>query len=152
MNPSHEKFLKAITGEYPAQVESMSQYKEIRPPVSEEYLRNLCGEDPELISLFDEMIEYFYRYTRDVCAQEAIKHEGITENNEEIQRLDGPRTILHNTMIDSVKIFARNLNKKGKDSTWIGPIDKKGRAGYAQLALLSTIAAISAQAEVKPNQ
>jgi hypothetical protein len=137
MGISHES-LVSITEQFPEKTAEMKLYAEIEPPVTEEYLEALCEGDEDLKELFDEMLVYFYRYTRDVCEQESLKNEGITDNIEEIKRLDGPRTILHNTMIESVKIFARNLRKKGKDSSWIEGIDKKGRAGYAQLALLTT--------------
>lgn len=142
MNPSNERLLHKITDEFPAQVKGMDKYREILPPISEQQLFDMCEGDPGMIELYDEMIEYFYRYTRDVCEQEALKHEGIVENNEEIIRRDGPRTLLHNTMIESVKIFARNLQKRGKDTSWLAAIDKKGRIGYASLALLITLAGI----------
>lgn len=151
MNPSNERLLNRITDEFPVQVKSMDKYRDRVPPVTEDYLLGLCEGDPELIELFDDMIEYFYRYTRDVCEQEALKAEGIVENNEEIKRLDGPRTILHDTMIDSVKIFARNLQRKGKDSSWIADIDKKGRIGYANLALLTTLSDIPAGQSATSN-
>ena len=92
MNPGNERLIHKITDEFPVQVKKMDRYREITPSVTEDYLLGLCEGDPELIELFDEMIECFYRYTRDVCEQEALKAEGIAENNEEIKRLDGPRT------------------------------------------------------------
>jgi hypothetical protein len=138
MGASHERLLTEITSEFPVQVEKITNTPEMEPPVSMDYLRELCGDDGNLIALLEDMIEYFYRYTKDVCEQESLIKKGIQENLEEIQLKDGPRTILHNTMIDSVKIFARNLREKGKDASWIENIDKKSRIGYAQLALLTT--------------
>ena len=110
----------------------------IEPPVSETYLFGLCEGDEGLINLFDEMIEYFYRYTKDVCIQESLIKQDIQENLEEIQNMDSARTALHDAMIDSVKIFARNLRAKGRDTTWLDSIDKKNRVGYANMALLTT--------------
>ncbi len=133
-----EHLLHEIASDFPEKLEEISEFREMKPPVSEEYLLELCGDDPELIELFEEMIEYFYRYTHDVCEQESLIKKGLDENLAEIQERDGPRTSLHNAMIDSVKILARNLVKRGKDGSWIAPIDKKSRAGYAQLALLTT--------------
>lgn len=118
----------------------MAKYEDLKPPVEKEYLMSLCEGDAELTELFEEMVEYFYRYTRDVCMMESLKHEkdGIENNLEEIRNLDVQRTALHNAMIDSVKILVRNLGNKGKDVSWFSNIDKMGRTGYAQLALLTT--------------
>ncbi len=138
MNSHHEEILSEITGEFPAKVEEIKQFEGLEPPISETYLFSLCEGDVELIELFDQMIEYFYRYTRDVCEQESLIKQGVSENLEEIRSKDSARGALHNAMIDSVKIFARNLRAKGKDVSWIEPIDKKGRVGYANLALLMT--------------
>jgi hypothetical protein len=84
------------------------------------------------------MLGYFYRYTKDVCEQESLIRQDLHENLEEIREKDTARTALHDAMIDSVKIFARNLQKKGKDASWLDMIDKKGRAGYANLAFSFT--------------
>ena len=134
---SHEDILHSITGEFPAKVEEIKQYEGIQPSVSEIYLFGLCEGDVELIELFDEMIEYFYRYTKDVCEQESLKQD-IQGNLEEIHSMEVVRSSLHDAMIDSVKIFARALLKKGRDTTWLDPIDKKSRIGYANFALLTT--------------
>ncbi|MHB0978033.1 MAG: hypothetical protein ACYC1K_01320 [Minisyncoccota bacterium] len=138
MNSHHEEILSSITGEFPTKVEEIKQFEGIEPPVNEMYLFSLCEGDVELIELFDEMIEYFYRYTKDVCQQESLIKAGVPENLEEIRSRDAARGALHDAMIDSVKIFARNLRVKSKDASWIEPIDKKGRTGYANLALLTT--------------
>lgn len=138
MNASNERLLNDISSEFPEKVEEFSHYDEIQPPVKEEYLRELCGNDENLLEIFEDMLEYFYRYTKDVCAQESLIKEGIPENIDEIREKEEPRSILHDSMIDSVKIFARNLNNKGLDVSWLDNIDKKGRAGYAQFALLTT--------------
>jgi hypothetical protein len=143
MGIAHERLIHGIEEDYPNEVESMAtmtQNEGLKPLVAKEYLKELCGDDEELVGHFDDMIEYFYRYTRDVCAQEALKHDkdGLQSNLEEIRAMEEPRRVLHDAMIDSVKIFARNLATKGKDSSWITDIDKRGRVGYANLALLTT--------------
>jgi hypothetical protein len=138
MGISHESILHSITEEFPKQVEESKLYAEIMPAVSEEYLYELCEGDEGLVELLEEMLEYFYRYTRDACEQQALIEQGLAENLESIQEKDGPRTALHNAMIDSVKILGRNLRKRGKDSDWLDKVDKAGRAGYAHLALTTT--------------
>ncbi|KND48932.1 MAG: hypothetical protein AB200_00700 [Parcubacteria bacterium C7867-005] len=139
MTFSQEDYLHGITGEFPTEVTEFKQeYAKIKPPVDKEFLAGLCEGDEDLQTAFEDMIEYFYRYTRDVCTQESLKHAGIQDNLEEIQAMEVPRRVLHNAMIESVKIFVRNLRKKGKDVSWATDIDKRGRAGYAQLALLTT--------------
>ena len=135
---SHESLLHSISEEFPNQVEESKGFAEIEPAVREEYLYQICEGNESLTELLDEMIEYFYRYTRDACEQQSLIDQGLEENLEEIREKDGPRTTLHNAMIDSVKILARNLRQKGLDSAWIDKVDKKGRAGYAQLALSTT--------------
>lgn len=138
MRNSSENILNTIAEEYPDKVEEMELYKEIKPPVDEEYLAELCGDSEVLKELFEDMVKYFYRYTYDVCAQESLKKEGIPENLERIREMDDPRSILHDAMIDSVRIFARALRKENKDTSWFDPIDSGGRAKYANLALLTT--------------
>ena len=134
MDISHERLLSDIGSEHP----EILELHDIKPPVSEEYLHGLCEGDEVLEELFDEMIEYFYRYTKDVCSQESLKQDSITDNIEEIREKEEPRRILHDSMIDSVRIFVRHLKEKGKDTTWFEDIDRKSRVGYAQLALLTT--------------
>ncbi|MBX4199944.1 DUF3232 domain-containing protein [Candidatus Parcubacteria bacterium] len=153
MGFSHESYINELNSEFP---EEMSAHvAEVidhpTPNVSEEYLLELCGDDEELKELLDEMFEYFYRYTQDVCLQESEIAKGITrENVDEINRMDEMRTRLHNSMIDSVKIFARNLQKKGKSVEWLTSIDNRGRAGYARLALLTTFLDIINRSQI-PN-
>ena len=144
MRENHGEILENITAEYPTEVEGMKQYEKFKPVISKKELQVLCEGDEGLTELFDDMIEYFYRYTADVCAQESLKHEkdGIQKNMEEIRALEAPRGALHDAMIDSVKILVRNLVKKGKDVSWYQNIDKGGRIGYANLALLITFADI----------
>lgn len=133
-----EDILEHIAAEHAEELIPFYEHPEIQPPVREEYLFELCGDNETLRELCEEMINYFYRYTYDVFRQEGLKKKGIDENLEEIQRLDAPRTALHNAMIESVQIFVRHLNKEGKDTSWFDDIDKKSRAGYAQFALLTT--------------
>jgi len=94
MGISHE-VLDSIIEEFPDQVEESKAYAEIEPAVREEYLLDQCEGDPELIELFEEMI-------------------------------------------DSVRILARNLKRKGKNIMWFDKIDKSSRVGYAVLALSTT--------------
>ncbi len=138
MNPHHEEILNSITGEFPTKVEEIKELPKVEPPVSETYLFSLCEGDEGMMELFDEMIEYFYRYTKDVCVQESLIKQDLQENLEEIKSRDAARSALHDAMIDSVKIFVRNLRARGRDVSWVESIDRRGRTGYANLALLTT--------------
>jgi hypothetical protein len=137
MKGSGLEILAHIAEEHPEGITQITEHPEIQPPVKEEYLLELCGDNEVLTELFEEMIHYFYRYTYDVCRQEGLK-KNMDENLEKIREMEAPRSALHNAMIDSVRIFMRALKKEGKDTSWFDPIDKKSRAGYAQLALLTT--------------
>ncbi len=142
MTEAHDRLISEITSEYPTEVGQMAEFSEkLEPPVSKEHLRELCNGDPELLELFDEMIEYFYRYTEDACRQERLVHQkdGFHENKEEIKAAEEVRSRSHTAMIDSVRILARNLRKKGKDVSWIDGIDERNRPWYARLALLTTL-------------
>lgn len=141
MTFSHEEFINEITSEYPAQVKEAESGLD-HPPVSEAYLYELCGGEEGLLDTLEDMLEYFYRYTADVCYMQKLISEGVDENLEAIREKEGPRTALHNSMIDSVKIFVRQLREKGKDTSWITKIDKAGRTGYANLALSMTFSDI----------
>jgi hypothetical protein len=138
MRESGPQILEHIATEHADKLTPFYEHPEIQPPVKEEYLFELCGDNEFLKELCREMIEYFYRYTYDVCIQEGLKKKGIDDNLEEIQRMEAPRSALHNAMIDSVKIFVRALNKEGKDTSWFDDIDRKNRVGYAHFALLTT--------------
>lgn len=140
MGVTHENLLNTIESDYP---EKLEEGKDFAPPVPMEYLEELCGDNEQLWEYLDEMREYFYRYTVDVCEMERAKLGDIPENLEEIRERDGKRTSLHNAMIDSVKIFIRNLAAKGKDISWFGGLDKRGRTGYAYLALSMTFSELS---------
>jgi hypothetical protein len=139
MGISHERLLGEIEADFPQEIDKMKKYESIQPPVSKEYLYELCSGDEGLTEHLEEMLEYFYRYTHDACEQQSLISKGIEENLEEIREKDIPRTRLHDAMIDSVKILARNLGQKGKDISWFASIDKRARAGYAQLALSTTL-------------
>ncbi len=146
--------LNSITSEYPTEVEKMKGYEKLKPEISKAELQALCEGDEGLTELFDDMIEYFYRYTADVCAQESLKQEkdGIQKNMEEIRALEAPRGALHDAMIDSVKILVRNMVRKGKDVSWYQNIDKKGRIGYGNWALLITFSDILERNQSQESQ
>lgn len=139
MGISHEALLDGLDKDFHDKVEEAEKlYTRREPLVKEEYLFELCEGDQGLTELLEDMLEYFYRYTRDVCEQEALKSDDMQGNMEEIKALENPRTVLHNAMMDSVKILIRNLRKKGKDVSWAAPLDNAGREVYAWLAFQTT--------------
>lgn len=135
----HES-LHHIVDDRAAQVEKLSaELRELppQPHVTLEQLEALAQGNPELMELFEEMAEYFFRYYEDVAAYQETIAQGITDENRlAFQEQDKARTRLHNTMIDSVRIFARALQKAGKDISWIANLEKSGRTAYANFALL----------------
>lgn len=120
------------------------EYPHLRPEKTEDQMRELCEGDETLEALLDEMIEYMHRYTVDVCEWNKMDRMVGTKDYDprEFVKLDTQRTILHDAMIDSVRIFSRNLAKAGKDNSWVESIDSKGRVGYAAFALKCTYAEI----------
>lgn len=142
MGISHESILNEIESQYPEKISELehifSEHPELIPIISEDRLYELCDNDPESLELLEEMLEFFYRYTKDVCAQESLIKNGIEENLEQIHEMDKARTILHNAMIDSVRIFGRKVIQMKKDVTWYENLEKGGRAAYAKFALLTT--------------
>lgn len=126
------------------QLHFFKEYPQLRPEKTEGQMREMCEGNENLESLLEDMIEYMHRYTIDVCEWEKMDRIVGTKDYDpkEFAKLDAQRTILHEAMIDSVRIFSRNLAKAGKDNTWVESIDSKGRAGYASFALKCTYAEI----------
>lgn len=68
-------------------------------------------ESSSLVKLRVQFYKLFVRYAQVRASWNFKSFEEMAEDNSE-------RTILHNALIDSVNILARNMEKIGEDVTW----------------------------------
>ena len=127
----------------PEAYENMSEsFEEARPVISEKELETLCSGNEQLEKLLESMIEYSLRYAEDVWSMHIFVNEGGFDSEdgaEKFAELDAARTILHNALIDSIAILSRNLNKEGKDNSWVQTLadgTSLNRASCGSFALL----------------
>lgn len=116
-------------------------------PIQYEELAEECERDEDLESLFRDMMDHCLSYTKSLIEfqRAALKRGGTEEigENERISfgELDKTRKIVHDSTIDSINILARELQKKGRNSKWVGNI-AGNRAAYGRFAVLMSYARI----------
>lgn len=123
-----------------------SGYASLEPAITPEALRDLCKDDPLLMTCLESMNKYCKEYAHDVfnMMYEQKLIEEMRENGEETREayeelvvIDRNRHNLHEAMMDSVNLVSRELVKKGKDNEWMRELVAGGRATYATFALLT---------------
>ena len=106
------------------------KFENIEPPISEAQLREECADYPELTQLIDDMLDYAARYVEDVWKMEAMlktQSEYSTEDWKEAwSKVDGDRSRLHNTLIDSIGILSRNMAQRDLDIDWVRDLAPTG--------------------------
>lgn len=107
----------------------------VKTVASFDWLKRECEGDPDLKELFEDMIRYCARYTKDVCDMEVNKPELIAKG--ELATADDARTRLHNTTVDSINILARQMSLRGKNSKWVE--DLTDRTKYGKFAIVLTL-------------
>lgn len=108
--------------------------------INAENIKKECEGNDMLKKIFNDMKEYFYRYTETVFEYNEILTSGLNDEelNKKFQEINKKRTIIHNATIDSVNILSRSLMKAGKDNQWIKEVGKS-RATYGKFAIINTI-------------
>lgn len=137
-----EKFIEKFTKEHPKTLHEMENQlgnpEDIHPIVSFDVLENTCGGNDILEHLFQEVVDYCERYTETVARFQEMILQGVDFDNREAKEwIDGERKIIHDAMIDSVNILARNMEKAGKDASWIKSLERS-RAAYGNFAMQNT--------------
>jgi len=113
------------------------KYEGMEPHITEEELREECADYPELLPLLDEMVEYASRYVLDVWKMEALlrKQKEFTsaeEWKEAWSKVDGDRSRLHDTFIDSIAILSRNMNQRELNTDWVKELAPTGKLERAR--------------------
>jgi hypothetical protein len=123
-----------------------SGYGTLEPAITPRNLKELCKDDPVLLTCYEQMNTYCIRYAHDVfnMMYEQKKLEEFREKNEdtkemydELRIIDKNRHTLHEAMMDSVNLLSRQLAKQEKDIEWMREVSSGGRASYAKFAILT---------------
>ena len=134
---------EGLTEKYPSAAKKMAEYTEnpkmaefIKPQVDWTEVENSCRDNEVLSELYEEMLNYFYRYTETVCQYDEILSQDLSDAdvNARFQTLEEERTTIHNTTMDSVNILARNMGRLGQNNSWLQKVGES-RADYGKLAL-----------------
>lgn len=133
-----KKFIEKYPDTFREMEERLGNPEELSPIISFEYIEKLCSGNETLEHLYKEMVDYCERYTETVARfKELILHGVDFDNREAKEWIDGERKLIHDAMVDSVNILARNLAKEKKDVSWIERFGKS-RAAYGNFALQNT--------------
>jgi hypothetical protein len=105
--------------------------------VTVEALERQCKGNKELEDLLQQTLEQCARYAESIFefSQVVMRGTELRENGE-FQAADLSRKRVHDSTIDSINIFARQLKKAGRDSSWIAKLSPMGRAAYTKFTLL----------------
>lgn len=148
MNKLEERYPSGIK-----EIEKNFTPEHLNTIVNLEQVKEICETDLDLKKYYDEMIEYFYRYTENVCEYNEILEGDLTdsETNDSFQEIETFRKRLHDTMMDSVIILARLMNKKEKSGSWIEKLGNH-RVNFANLALATTYRELLKEREVSQDE
>jgi len=146
MRENIDEFPEELIQEYPEEIEKLEKTYDTSPEalktvITIEELKKECEGNEILEKILEDTINSFYRYAETICQYERILSGDLTDEkiNEEFQKIDKKRSIVHNALIDNLNILARTLNKFGKNADWIEKLGPKtNRAAYAKLALQNT--------------
>ncbi len=151
---------EGLTEKYPGTAKKITEYTEnpkmaefIKPRVDWTEVENSCRGNEVLNELYEEMLNYFYRYTETVCEYDEVLSQDLSdaEVNARFQGLEEERTIIHNATMDSVNILARNMGRLGKDNSWLQKIGES-RADYGKLALTTIFSKLAEEQKTRLAQ
>jgi len=128
---------------YPKEVEEVEEKFEENPNLFETFydadlLKEMSGGDELLEKLCEDVIENAYRYA-EILFEFNFLISGNPNDREEAQKwshLDTTRKVCHDALIDSIAIFSRNLEQKGRDNSIFKKLgSKENRVAYGNFAL-----------------
>ncbi len=99
------------------------------PVISLERLEEYCDTE-DLRKLPEDLKEQSIRYAETVA--NFMKTDVGTEDRAEA---DASRTRIHDATMDAINILARNLNKAGKDGTWVNELPHRSDKGLFALQI-----------------
>lgn len=109
----------------------------LKPVKTYEELEIEIGDNEILRETYKDMFNQCVKYAITVARYNQIlskinSEEGV---DDELEKMEPIRTVVHNATIDSINIFSRQLAKSGKDNSWVGSFNGE-RTKYAKFALL----------------
>ncbi len=107
--------------------------------INVDFIKKECEGNEILEKLFNDMLNYLYRYTETVFEYNEILSNDISQDtiNQKLKELEEIRKKVHNATIDSINILSRQLAKFGKDNSWIDQVGSS-RATYGNFAIVNT--------------
>lgn len=114
--------------------------------------------DPQLEKLFNDFVEYSHRYVADVADMQELQYRKKTGEidreqwKEEFEQADRDRTVLHDALIDSIAILARNMRKKELSDDWIKPLVTGSTFNRATCGLFAHMIAFQSGKEGDSNE
>jgi hypothetical protein len=128
MNP---KFLPdELTPEMVEQIKNKYEKYGLDIIVTPEELAEECAGDELCERALKDMLSYAVRYANDVTDMKLfVKSKNEYSDDEwakKLSEIDGARTRLHNTYIDSIKILSRHLHKAERNNDWIKALAPNG--------------------------
>jgi hypothetical protein len=100
-------------------------------------LYSASQDNGDLEEMFTEVLDTSKRYVEDICDIMELETDSETDRSksEELAEKDRNRTILHNSLIDSINILYRHLNLLGRKSSILEKCVGKHRNAYRVLAI-----------------
>jgi hypothetical protein len=114
------------------------------PYITLHELECLCQGNETLEFCLEDMVNYSMRYAETVCRFEQIIARGQKSNVDGTRKeIEHTRSTIHDSTIDAINIFSRELKNSGKDNRWLLPIMLGSRAGYGKFAILLAFEAVA---------
>lgn len=138
-----KEFIKSFISENLSTIEKISNlFREKLPKLEIDIAKyeELAEQDPIFKELFEDVLMMSYQYTIDVSNMEKYAREDKETSREDFTEADKKRSITHDSMILSINIMMRYINKNELDidTRWFA-WNADNRAAYGKFAILLTI-------------
>jgi len=125
--------------------EKIEKGQDLSIPISEHELITECEGDELCERALNDFFDYSVRYAADVWEMKMLFAEKNKYSTEEWQdiygKADRARSQLHDTLIDSIAILIRQMNRAERDTDWareLMPAGKLERAYCGKFAIMLT--------------
>ncbi len=155
MSFSLETFSEEHPNMYKSLDDSLGNNELLTSSFSIESIKKECEGDEDLLMLYTEMIDHCGRYLEDVCLLAELDIQIEEDNSRELRveraSIDEARKRLHDSTMDSIKILARNMQKRNKDVSWAKDFNPNDRSQYARFAITACYQEIQKFLKEKSN-
>lgn len=111
--------------------------EKLNPLIEFGAIREMCEGNAVLEKLFSDMENYSEKYVETLAKyQELINQDVDRDIKTELAKLDQDSRIVHDAAIDSVNILSRNMEKFGKNGSWIEKFNKS-RALFGRFMVIN---------------